>query len=287
MKFAYTASDRYLGVIEAFVQAGWTPIKLFTLPSSHPQHFPVSASIRDGIQRAIPIQLSPIKTEDLANLHDLGCDALVVASYDYKIPDWTPYLKYGINFHPSPLPIGRGPYPLVEAVKRKLSSWGVTCHKLSPEFDSGDILETERFPLSQSDGHDILDFKVQLALKRLASRVANNFDSYWTHAQAQEPSEFWHAIQNNENLIDFNQSVVEILDAIRSFGIFGVVGSVNDFKIKIHDAIGWEEPHSYPIGKIIHIHNTALVVSAKDGFMVLRNWVSEGPLLPQTAPIVI
>ena len=32
-RFAITATDRYLGVFKAFVEAGWAPVKLFTAPT--------------------------------------------------------------------------------------------------------------------------------------------------------------------------------------------------------------------------------------------------------------
>jgi methionyl-tRNA formyltransferase len=31
-KFAFTASDQYIGVIKAFLDCGWKPLRLFTAP---------------------------------------------------------------------------------------------------------------------------------------------------------------------------------------------------------------------------------------------------------------
>ena len=86
MKFAITATDRYLGVFEAFAEAGWTPLKLFTIQakdalSSH------SAVVRYAEQNNAAVQISRMSAFDLAELQRLGCEVLIVASYPWKIQD--------------------------------------------------------------------------------------------------------------------------------------------------------------------------------------------------------
>ena len=279
MRFAFTASDRYLGIIEAFVNAGWIPVKLFTLPSDDSRVFPVNATINFAVQRGIPIQMSPIKAEDLIALGALDCQALVVASYSFKIPDWTQHIKYAINFHPSPLPIGRGPYPMIRAIKESWASWGVTCHKLAPTFDSGEILAKEDFALAPTDTHDILDIKIQMANKRLASKVALNFMGLWQNATPQPASEFWHLWSEADKTLNFNLRVEEILRLIDSFGIHEVIANVNGYRVKVRRALGWAENHTDTPGQVVHSFNTTLVIAAIDGYIALTEWVSEG-LIP-------
>jgi methionyl-tRNA formyltransferase len=279
MRFAFTASDRYLGIIESFVNAGWTPVKLFTLPSDDSRVFPVNATLNFAVQRGLPIQLSPIKTEDLQGLSALGCDALVVASYSFKIPDWVPYLKYAINFHPSPLPAGRGPYPMIRAIQEKWAKWGVTCHKLAPTFDSGDILEREEFELAQTDTHDILDIKIQMANKRLAVRVAQNFASLWQNSTPQPPSEFWRLWNDADKTLNFISNVADILRVVDSFGIHEVIAHVNGYRVKVKRALGWTEVHQDTPGHVVHTFNNILVIAALDGYIAITEWTSEG-LIP-------
>ena len=276
MRFAFTASDRYLGIIEAFVDAGWTPVKLFTLPSDDSRVFPVSATINFAVQRGIPIQMSPIKSEDLKGLSVYNCDALVVASYSLKIPDWTPFLKYAINFHPSPLPVGRGPYPMIRAIKEKWSKWGVTCHKLAPAFDSGDILTVEEFRLADTDTHDILDIKIQMANKRLAAKVAQNFYQLWENSEPQPQSEFWHLWSEKDKTLDFNCQVDELLRIFNAFGVHEVIANVNGYRVKVRQLLGWSEPHQNNPGQVVHTFNNILVVAARDGYIALTEWTSEG-----------
>ena len=281
MRFAFTASDRYLGIIESFVDVGWTPVKLFTLPSDDSRVFPVNTTLNFAVQRGLPIQLSPIKSEDLQALSAYGCDALIVASYSFKIPDWTPYLKHAINFHPSPLPVGRGPYPMIRAIKERWSKWGVTCHKLAPNFDSGDILAKEEFDLGVNDTHDILDIKIQMANKRLALNVAQNFELLWHTAMQQPPSEFWRLWSDSDKTLNFSNRVDEILRVVDAFGIHEVIANVNGYRVKVRKALGWTEKHSDTPGHVVHAFNNILVVAAQDGYIALTEWTSEG-LIPNS-----
>jgi len=184
VRFAITAIDRYLGVFDAFVGAGWTPLRLFTVPAKSEQANQ-KAVIAYAERNGATIQLSKMTALDLAELRERGCEALVVASYDWKVCDWRPFLKYAVNFHSSPLPDGRGPYPVVRAILQDRAVWGVTCHQLSPEIDRGDILAAEEFPLQPGECHESLDLKIQMAARRLAGRVASQFVELWRQAKPQ------------------------------------------------------------------------------------------------------
>jgi methionyl-tRNA formyltransferase len=52
-----------------------------------------------------------------------------------------------VNFHPAPLPDMRGLGGYNVAVLEGRREWGVSCHFVDPEFDTGDLVEVERFPI--------------------------------------------------------------------------------------------------------------------------------------------
>lgn len=141
MRFALATSDGYQCVLEAFLRSRWQLEKLFVSPgdwmNDHKQ------VIARALELGVEIQHSPVSTRDLADLGRRDCAALVVASYQWKIPEWNSHLKYAVNFHPAPLPEGRGPYPLVRAILEQRSNWAVTCHRINERFDQGDILDAE------------------------------------------------------------------------------------------------------------------------------------------------
>ena len=50
-----------------------------------------------------------------------------------------------LNFHPAPLPDYRGVGGYNVAILEGLPAWGVSCHFVDERFDTGDLVEVERF----------------------------------------------------------------------------------------------------------------------------------------------
>jgi methionyl-tRNA formyltransferase len=77
-----------------------------------------------------------------------------------------------LNFHPAPLPDYRGVGGYNVAILEGLPSWGVSCHFVDEHFDTGDLVEVERFAIDQE--HETafsLDLKSQEHLLGLFERV--------------------------------------------------------------------------------------------------------------------
>jgi methionyl-tRNA formyltransferase len=266
MRFAITATDPYLPVFEAFVNAGWQPVKLFTTLHQN------KAVIEYAQRLSIDVQFSPMRETDLKDIALRGADALIVASYDWRIGDWTPYLKYAVNFHPSLLPEGRGPYPVVNALLEDKKSWGVTCHKVSHEFDTGDILAQDEFPLSSHECHESLNFKIQMAAQRLAANVALNLPGLWNAAQPQGPGSYYRLWNNEDRTLNFEESVHDIMRKVRAFGLIETRATVNGQTIHVRRAAGWIEPHAFRPGALVLHNGLTMVIAAGDGFIGILEW---------------
>ncbi len=269
MRFAIATYDRYLGVFEAFCRAGWIPLKLFTVPLRDPDFGNQRASIALAEQLGASIQLSRISQRDIADIGIAGCDVLIVAGYDWKIPDWNALLKYAINFHPSPLPMGRGAYPLPRAILENHPSWGVTCHRLTAEIDAGEILAAEHFPLRADECHESLDLRVQIAGKRLADRVARDFDELWRAASPQGAGTYWPKITLADKWMDFSKPIDDLLRHIRAYGRTGSIANVEGTWHIVKCAVGWQQTHEHQPGTLVHTHGRAVVVAAPDGYLAI------------------
>jgi len=269
MRFAIAAaSDRYLGVFESFVNAGWQPVKLFTIGDADKfdeQQGVIACAQKNGAG----VQHSRLVESNFNELGDLGCEVLIVAGYLWRIPPWSAHLKYAVNFHPSPLPHGRGIYPAVRAILEKWDYWAVTCHKLAPTFDSGDILATEKFPLAADESHERIDLKIQMAAKRLAARVAGDFIPLWQNATRQQGGDYWGKPPLREHVIDFSKPVEEILRHIRAYGSNVSLAKLDGKWFGITRAVGWPEAHAFKPGSVVHIYNRSAVVAAADGYIGL------------------
>jgi methionyl-tRNA formyltransferase len=85
-----------------------------------------------------------------------------------------------LNFHPAPLPDIRGLGGYNVAVLDGMSEWGVSCHFVDAEFDTGDLVEVERFPI---DPDTATAFSVDLASQE---RLYELFKSVMRRALAGE-----------------------------------------------------------------------------------------------------
>ncbi len=52
-----------------------------------------------------------------------------------------------LNFHPAPLPDIRGVGGYNVAVLEGMGEWGVSCHFVDADFDTGDLVQVDRFPI--------------------------------------------------------------------------------------------------------------------------------------------
>jgi methionyl-tRNA formyltransferase len=88
----------------------------------------------------------------------------LVVSFIYPRLIREPVLSLGrigcLNFHPAPLPDFRGLGGYNVAVLEGLREWGVSCHFVDETFDTGDIVEVERFAIDP-DAHTALSLDLE------------------------------------------------------------------------------------------------------------------------------
>ncbi len=77
-----------------------------------------------------------------------------------------------LNFHPAPLPDLRGLGGYNVAILEGLREWGVSCHFVDSGFDTGDLVEVERFAMDPDSATAFsLDLESQERLFGLFQRV--------------------------------------------------------------------------------------------------------------------
>jgi len=76
---------------------------------------------------------------------------LIIVYWPWLVPkNLFDKFENSINFHPAFLPYGRGWYPHVHAILKKIK-WGVTLHKIFPGIDNGDIWCQKKIKISKFD----------------------------------------------------------------------------------------------------------------------------------------
>ncbi|MDH3029653.1 formyltransferase family protein [Methylobacterium fujisawaense] len=274
MKFAFAGIDFLGGVFEGLLDAGWTPVKLFTRPCDGIyDHNEVIVARARALR--LPIQLSRIRERDIEALQaEHGRDwALVVAGYPWLIKGWKGRAAYGLNIHPSPLPTGRGPYPLFRAVLDRYESWGVTAHVLADGFDTGDILAQDIFGLSSHESHETLLAKCQMAARRLAAGpLGRELPARWRRSEPQGDGSYWPRATDFDRTLDFRQDVATVLRRVRAFGTVETIARLGDARVFVAEAQGWLERHAHTPGTVVHRHRRHVVVAALDGYVQLTRW---------------
>lgn len=157
MKIAYLGIDLLEPVLDALLGEGCRVLKLFTCPVDNVTETN-TAVIKTARERGIPHTLERIAPADLEWLAGQGCELLVCAGYYYRAPVTDAFPM--VNFHPTPLPVGRGSWPMPWLILEGAEFGGVTAHKMAAEFDTGDILLQERFPLDGREDHQTYMKKV-------------------------------------------------------------------------------------------------------------------------------
>jgi methionyl-tRNA formyltransferase len=276
MRFAFAGIDFLGDVFETFLGHGWEPVKLFSRPCDGIYDFN-DVTLSRARSLRLPVQMSRIHPADLAGLKAMGCKALVVAGYPWLVTGWERHLPYAINFHPSPLPMGRGPYPLFQAILDERPEWGMSAHALEPAFDTGAIVAQKRFALSPSETHDTLLAKCQMAAKDIAAELAHELPRRWMEAKPQGSGSYWPRITQTQRTVDWTKSIRDVLRTIRAFGSIEAFAQIDSRYVYVWEATGWEEPHRYRPGTLVHRHRKHMVVAARDGLIQITGWSPYAP----------
>src|SRR5487761_1530293 len=207
-------------VLEAFVQRGDTVAGVFAAPEkpgARPD--PLSAAAEE---RGIPVHRfarysAPEAKEALAALDaDLGVMAYVLI---FAPPEFCAIPRHGmIQFHPSLLPLHRGPSSIPWAIIRGRSETGLSIFRPTPGLDEGPVILQKRVPIGPDDTAGSLYFDkifplgVQ-ALVEAADLAVSGRATEWTQDEGEATYEGW--VRDAEAHINWASHVDFVYDLIR------------------------------------------------------------------------
>jgi methionyl-tRNA formyltransferase len=118
--------------------------------------------------------LTLVSYEELSDEPSEDVDLVISFLFWKRIRE--PVLSLGrsgcLNFHPAPLPDIRGLGGYNVAVLDGMSEWGVSCHFVDADFDTGDLVEVDRFPIDPDTATALsVDIDSQERLLGLFGRV--------------------------------------------------------------------------------------------------------------------
>jgi methionyl-tRNA formyltransferase len=270
MKIAYCGYDFFSQCLQTLLSRGEDVYRAFTFECNN--RFDFNQYLTEICQQhSIPLTDKPIDVDTLKQLQEEGCELLITAGYPHKIPDLTGTGIKGINFHPTLLPIGRSPWPLPWTILTGQERSGVTIHKLTPEFDAGDILLQEDFPLESNENLESLSAKHQILARTMLPRLMENFSEYWQNASPQEGDHsYWPRPTDADRTLDWNTTVSQLDRLSRSFGKMGCYGKFDGQYWLVYRLLAWPTHHHAGAGTVVHKTNTEIIVAAADGLVSLQ-----------------
>jgi methionyl-tRNA formyltransferase len=169
----------------------------------------------------IPVMEINSISEEAEKIKSLSPDLILMCGWRQKIPQSIISIptKGIIGFHPTLLPIGRGPAPIINSILEGFVKSGVTMFYLSDELDSGDIIGQESFTISEEDNAQAVYNKVIKATKKLIKTYVPLIKSGKSPRIPQDHSKATYfpkrTLEDNE--INFDDDLSLIMRKVRAF----------------------------------------------------------------------
>jgi methionyl-tRNA formyltransferase len=169
-------------------------------------------------------------------ISQLNPDYIFTIIFGYKLPENIIALakKMALNYHPSILPDYRSANPYFWVVRRGETISGVTVHKLTQKFDSGNIVYQKKFALSDTEtlGTYVtrVDFYSKYIVEELHKLMSNN--DFQEIAQSGGP--YYPKVKYRDVAISWNQSAKEIEALVRACNPFpGALAYYRNMVLKV------------------------------------------------------
>ncbi len=195
-----------------------------------------------------------------------GVECFFAAEYPWRIPIPTS-LPFAINVHPTLLPYGKGPTPLPSLILKESQYSGVTLHKMTSEFDDGDILLQEAIALDSNESFDSLSAKLTVKTPLLLNKLLSSFQSYYQSSTPQSGGSYWSKLSREDQTVHWSSSTSTLSKQFRAFASLGVYSEIDGQPCLI-TAAEWElHSHTVQPGTILSADNIALVIATNDGLV--------------------
>ena len=226
--------------------------------------------------------LQPAKIRvDYQDVIDLHPDIIITCAYGQIIPkEILDCPKYGcVNVHASLLPKYRGGAPIHRAIINGEKETGITIMYMDVGMDSGDIIKQRSIAIGENDcvgdlhdalstmGRDLLLETLPSILDGTNERIKQD-DSKVTLASI---------IKREDEVIDFNDTTVNVHNKIRGLSPFPCSYAVLDGKIvKVYKAEIGDSKVSGTPGEIIKTYKDGIGIKTGDGEIIIKELKVEG-----------
>lgn len=273
--YIFIGTDFFFSSISVLESGGYIPCAIFTSDIEKTQYTGNERCVDYAKENDIPVFYNVPSSEQINSIsNDYGADLYIVAAYPYKLPSSSEIRVPGFNIHPSPLPIGRGPFPFPHAILKKFNTYGITYHKLSSNFDKGDILSQNIFQLSHDETLDSIVFKCREATNSSIVDVVRNVESLYENALPQGSGQYWPQLLAKDRLIKNRSTVDDVNLLFRAFGKNGIYFEIDDVFYCATQGRAWHIDITTICSpnRVLYFSSTEVCLKASDGVISISNY---------------
>ena len=209
-----------------------------------------------------------------AQLVDAEVDVLITAAYGHRVPVERLDIDIMLNVHPSYLPEGRGPNPLVHLADTSDSGGardgaGVTVHLLDETFDTGKILLQRRFDGAAQPTLQDLTLWAMATAPTMLHELFDDLDGHRQRATAQGDGSYWPGPAPDDATIDLSTATNEtICHTIDRFSRQGATLRLADGQLlHVGSAHLTAVSHRFAPGRLLGRLRGDSIVSARHGLV--------------------
>ena len=273
--------------LDKLVTAGCNIVAVITAPdkpAGRGMEMQFSAVKKYAVEKGLTVlQPDKLKHPDfIEQLKSLNADLQIVVAFR-MLPEivWNMPPMGTLNLHGSLLPQYRGAAPINWAIINGEAYTGVTTFKLKHEIDTGDILLTEKIPLTKNETAGTLHDKMKVVGADLLLKTVIGLSE---NSILETPQNHQAVLKNapkifTENcIIDWNKTGVEINQLIKGLSPYPAAFThLNEKKLKIFAAeIEWCNTNSIEKGTYQTDGKNYLKFSCADGFLIINDLQLEG-----------
>lgn len=190
----------------------------------------------------IPLKIGKITAADLDDWSSRGFELVICGGYYHRIPVREKEKLPIVNIHPSLLPKGRGAWPMPVAILNGDTKSGITIHKMSEEFDEGDILLQREIPIYEDDNLETLTLRIRKQLPELMRQLIQDFEQLWKSARVQGEGEYLKMPEEKDWTVTAEMDCREADQILRAFWGYECIYTNGDDKFElIHGRIRRKE----------------------------------------------
>lgn len=278
MKFCFFGYDHTLDIAQRLVAEGHTLLQIFTFPCDNQFVFNTQTT-NFGSQNKIAVNEEKITPKDVKKLLKKGCEFFISAGYPHKIPPIDENQAYAFNLHPALLPLVRGIMPAPYIIMKEPDAAGFTIHKMTQDYDAGDILLQKPIKLEPTDDIEILSSKIAIHTPDAVLTVVNNIEKFWKEAKPQDHSKATEYQEPDEEFrtLKWSEPYEVLSKKIRAFGRFGLIATISNNmgqsqKLAVYNSVAWKEKHEYAAGTLLRSKPREIVIAISDGYICLKEF---------------